>query len=142
QVVQAYAKLSGADGQYGFYAPEVGAQYRARFILQDNQGNTRCDGLDEATCPEARLRLGGSVECVFANGTAEQVPKLRKRRVKSWAAAMFTRHPGAVTVTVVVEVWNIPTMAEYRDGLRPNWISVYHCQVLRDSLVDPEGAIP
>jgi hypothetical protein len=142
QALQAYAKLSGADGQYGFYAPEVGAPSRATFILQDNQGSTWSDSLQKATGAEARLRLEGSVECAFANGAAQQLPKVRQRLVKSWAATMLTRHPRAVSVTVVVEVCDIPTMAEYRDGLRPNWIVVYQCQVLRDTLVASERTMP
>jgi hypothetical protein len=142
QVLQAYAKLSGADSQYGFYAPEVGASCRAKFILQDDQGSTWSDSLEATTYAEARLRLGGSVECAFANDTAQQLPKVRQRLVKSWAATMFTRHPRAASVTVVVEVRDIPTMAEYRGGLRPNWIVVYKCQVLRGPPVASERTMP
>jgi hypothetical protein len=137
-VPRSYARLSGADSQFGFYAPAVGSRYRARFILHDDCEATWCDSFEETNCPEARLRLGGIVESGFANGAPEQMPELRQRLVKSWAAAMFSRHPSAVALTAVVEVYDLPTMAEYRGGLRPHWAVVYQAQVQRDSPAVPE----
>ena len=132
-MVRWYAKLSGADSHYGFYAPEVGAEYRARFILQDQHGSTWGDIFEEAKSPEARLRQQGIVHLGFANAEAEESPDLRKSLVKSWAARMFTRHPSAVSLTVLVEVYDVPTMAKYRSGVRPTWAVAYQAQVHRDS---------
>lgn len=139
QPVRWYGGLSGANSHYGFYAPEVGDEYRATFILRDFEGSSWRDTFMENKSPEARLRLGGSVEAGFANGAAEASPAARKRIVMSWAASMFTRHPSAVSLDALVEAHYIPTMAEYRAGLRPEWKVVYHAQVERDPIGAPCG---
>jgi hypothetical protein len=71
------------------------------------------------------------VDVAFANGEAEKSPESRMRLVKSWAAVMFTRHPNASSLTVVVEVYDVPTMAEYRAGSRPAWRIIYRAQLQR-----------
>ena len=129
---QWYATVSGANSQYGFYAPEVGDHCRPRFLLHDEQGSTWPDSFERANTPEARLRLEGSAEAAFANGAAQESPARRERLVKSWAAAMFTRHPSALSLTVVVEAYDVPTMAGYRAGARPSWKTVYEAQVQRN----------
>jgi hypothetical protein len=141
-MVRWYACMSGANSHYGFYAPNVGEQYRARFMLYDDQGLAWGDSFDDSNSPEARLRLGGSAASAFANGEAEKTPARRERLVKSWAAAMFTRHPSAVSLTVVVEAHDIPSMAEYRTGLRPSWNPVYEARVQRDSSADQKRIEP
>jgi hypothetical protein len=141
RLLQWYATMSGAGSQYGFYAPEVGNECRARFLVQDDQGTEEWDDFEQTRNPEARLRLGLTVLHAFANGEAAQDAERRQRLVKSWAAAMFTRHPRAVSVTVVVETYDVPPMSGYRTGLRPNWNVVYQAQVQRNSPA-PEEAEP
>src|SRR5215467_1795638 len=62
QLIGWYASISGADSQYGFFAPEVGSPYRARFVLQDDRGAVWCDAQEQGASPEAELRLGGTVD--------------------------------------------------------------------------------
>jgi len=138
QVVRWYATMSGAGTGYGFFAPVVGAEHRARFRLQDDQGRTWWDVFDETSSPEARLRLTGIVDLPFMSGRAGEFPEWRQRLVKSWAAAMFNRHPRAVSLEVSVEFYDIPTIAEYRAGSRPSWEVAYRARVQRDS---PAGRI-
>lgn len=126
-----YATISGADNSYSFFAPNVGTQFRARFLLQDDKGTTWWDTFDQTRSSEAWLRLTGIVESAFMSGAAAESPEWRQRLVKSWAATMFTRHIKAVSLTVVVEVYDVPTMADYRAGSRPNWKIVYQAQVER-----------
>ena len=132
KAVEWYGRMSGADSQYAFFAPEVVARFRARFILQDERGATWSDRLEQTKSPEAGLRLEGIVERAFANKAAEESAERRERLVKSWAAAMFTRHPQAVSLTIVVEAYDVPTMAEFRAGRRPKWETVYEARVDRE----------
>ena len=127
-----YGRMSGADSQFGFFAPAVVSNYRTRFNLQNERGDTWPDRLEQTKSTEAALRLEGIVERAFANGAAEESAQRRERLVKSWAAAMFTRHPRAVSLTIVVEVYDVPTMAEYRAGLRPKWEVLYEGRVERE----------
>lgn len=128
-----HASMSGADSYYGFYAPDVGDEFRARFRVEDGQGFTWQDTFEQTRNPETRLRLGGIALHAFANSRAEESPQRRERLIKSWAAAMFTRHPGAVSVTVVVETYDVPTLSEYRAGQQPRWNVVYEAKVQRDA---------
>lgn len=132
-LVEWYATMSGAGSGYGFFAPAVGARYRARFVLRDVRGSTWTDTFDQSNSPEARLRLAGSADRAFASGEAEQSAARRERLVKSWAAVMFSRHPGAASLTVIVEAYDVPTMAQYRSGQRPSWQVEYEAHVQRDS---------
>jgi hypothetical protein len=126
-----YAEISGAGNSYAFFAPRVGARHRARFILQDQHGATWADALDETGNPEARLRLTGLVEDPFMSGRVTERPEMRERLISSWAATMFTRHPAAASVTIEVEAYDIPGIAEYRAGAPPRWVKVYQARVQR-----------
>jgi hypothetical protein len=134
-----YAEISGAASNYGFFAPSVGARHRARFVLQDQQGANWADALDETASPEARLRLTGLVEDPFMSGRAAEHPEMRDRLIRSWAATMFTRHPAATSVTIEVEAYDIPRIADYRAGSRPTWVKVYQARVQRHA-DDHKGA--
>ena len=131
QTVRWYATMSGADNSFAFFAPSVGALHRTRFLLQDDKGSTWWDAFDQTNSAEARLRLTGIVDAAFMSGDAEEFPEWRKQLIKSWAATMFTRHPSAVSLTVGVEAYDVPTMADYRAGSRPNWQKVYQAQLQR-----------
>jgi hypothetical protein len=137
-----YAQLSGADSQYGFFAPEVGSEQRARFLLQDDEGCAWSETIDQAHSPEARLRLINIVESPFMSGTAAELPEWRQELVKSWAATMFSRHPRAVSLTIVVEAYDVPTMAEFRAGQAPSWKVVYEARVQRGSRAANERTEP
>jgi hypothetical protein len=125
--------MSGADSRFGFYAPSVGSEYRARFILQDQFGAAWRDAFEEAKSPEVRLRLQGIIHGGFESATEKASADMRQRLVKSWATTMFKRHPGAVSLGVVIEVYDIPTMAEYRVGSRPSWKTLYEARAQLES---------
>ena len=128
QVICWYATMSAANSEYAFFAPDVGAPHRARFLLEDDNRAEWWDTFDRASTSEARLRLTGIVESSFMTGATERWPKWRKHLVSSWAATMFMRHETAVSQTVVVEAYIVPTMAEYRSGKRPSWQEVYRAE--------------
>jgi hypothetical protein len=109
-----YATLSGADNGYGFFAPGVAAELRATFTMTDAQGRTWTDTLESSTSHEAELRVTGIV-CMYV------FERLRGGLLHSWAATMFGRHPEAVEVRIDVEIYDPPTMEEFREGMRAEW---------------------
>lgn len=128
---RAYAVISGACNQYGFFAPRVGSKHRATFTLHDAEGRTWSDVLAETDNPEARLRLTGVIEDPFMSGQTDEKPEMRKRLIQSVGAKLLNRHPSAVSITVEVQASDIPTIDEFRAGARPGWTTIYRADVQR-----------
>ena len=131
QLVRWYGTMSGADSNYGFFAPAVGSKHRARFLLANAEGDTWEEALDQTGSGETRLRLSGIVEEPFMSGQAEDHPEWRRRLVTSLAATMFSRHPNAVSLKMEVEAYDIPPIASYRAGERPKWVKLYQAEFQR-----------
>lgn len=135
---RAYAKLSGADNGYGFFAPNVGAQFRTVFIMQDAAGREWQQDLNIGSSSEANLRFTG-----ISSQLVDLPPVPRHRLLQSFAAMMFGRNPDAKTVTVRLEIYgfdrsrdvaDFPTMAEYREGVRPEWLPMLDATFTRDDV--------
>ncbi len=118
RALRAGRAMTGSDMSFGFFAPDVASELRARFILTDRAGRTWTDALDLGSNPEVRLRVGNVVALAY-------IPALRQAAAASLAAAMFGRHPEAVHVVVSIDIHEPPTMAEYRTGARPEWLPFY-----------------
>jgi hypothetical protein len=112
QAVRLYGALSGSENRYGFFAPGVGAQFRATFRLTDGKGRFWSDVLGPGDNQESRLRFDGSVG-MYGN--------LGPHMATSLAAAMFGRHPDAEVVLVRIEIFNPPTMDQYQAGAPLEW---------------------
>jgi hypothetical protein len=125
KVLDWYGALSGADSGYGFFAPEVGSQTQAVLILTDDAGRTWTETLEESDNQEVRLRLGSMLS------TVEEAP-LRRGLLATWAARAFGRHPEAREVIVRIEVFDVPTLAETRDGATPEWQVEFERSFRRD----------
>jgi hypothetical protein len=139
KLLRLYGELSGADNNFGFFAPRVGAQIRAIFTLTDSDGNTWTDVLERGSNRETDLRVEVLIESVLDDNALEDEEDedeegdeedeeeasrpswLQTASVKSWAVWMFARHPSAVEVAVSVEYYYVPPMDEYRTGARPEW---------------------
>lgn len=130
RLVATYAALSGADNVYGFFAPSVGTIFRAKFAITDRDGATTTDVLERGASHEASRRMGYLVDMFW---DAEHDPKLQRSLVASWAGKMFTRHPEAKSITALLEVYFLPTMAEYRRGSKPGWDPYYQATFVRRS---------
>ena len=137
-LVRWYAALSGGNSNYGFFAPTVGAKHVARFTLRDDDGHAWHDRFDATGSPEAGLRLTGIVETPFMSGQTNESPEWRQRLVASWAAAMFSRHPTAISLAVEIEFYDIPSIVDFRSGSRPQWEPLYRAALERL----PWGASP
>ncbi len=121
-----YREVSGADTNYAFFAPAVGSLARARMTMRDGQGASWEDALlDERTSPFA-WRVSALLDIV-----PRSPERLRRGLTASWAGVMFARHPVATEVEVDAQLRVLPTMAEWRQGARPSWMSVYQSAFVR-----------
>jgi len=124
-----YGAVSGSAMGYGFFAPSVGAQMRARFVLSNGAGSTWEDDFTSGHNQEVRLRVG-SIVTMFPAEEDRQL--LRDDLLSCWAVAMFARHPDANGVTIYLEAYDVPSMAGYRAGARPTWVPVWTAKFNRD----------
>lgn len=122
RAVRWYGAMSGADAGYSYFAPHVGSELRIRFVLSDAHGRQWEDRLTADHNQEVRLRVGSMTGLFPADPEAEV---FRHDLAASWAATMFGRHPTAERVIVEVDVHDVPSMADYRAGYRPEWVTVY-----------------
>lgn len=123
-----YDALSGAGDSYSFFAPAVGAQLRARFILSTPQGERFEETLERGKSREVGLRLGNLAETIHIVATRTD---LRRAFLGALAASRLDAHPEANLVQVRIEEWMMPTMAEYRRGARPRWRSLHEATFVR-----------
>ena len=123
-----YDALSGAGDAYSFFAPRVGPQLRARFTLSTPQGRRFDETLQRGKRREVALRLGNLAGTVYI--MAERTD-LRRAFLGALAADRFGAHPEADRVRVNIEEWAMPTMAEYRSGARPRWLSLHEATFVR-----------
>ncbi|WP_437283695.1 hypothetical protein WME90_33585 [Sorangium sp. So ce375] len=126
-VVAYYSALSGADSGYNFFAPSVSALPWARFQVTDARGRVIPDVLESGANQEADLR----VRSIVALFMIEEDESLRRSLAASWAGKVLARYPGAASVTVRLEVCDLPSMQEYREGERPTWGLIYRAKLVR-----------
>ncbi|WP_437828150.1 hypothetical protein [Sorangium sp. So ce1153] len=131
RVIAYHGALSGAGSGYNFFAPSVSALPWARFQVTDANGAARAEVLESGANHEADLRVR-SILSLFLQ--AEDEP-LRRSLVASWAGKMFARHPGAESVVVRLEICDLPSMQQYREGRRPAWDLLYQAKLVQHSRV-------
>lgn len=117
-----YSQLSGTGVGFGYFAPEIDTELRARFVLSLRGGGEKETFLHAGLGREAVLRIN-SIVCVFGKWMRDEAG--RRRVVASWAGKMFARHPEASRVRVLLEDYALPSMEGYRHGDRPFWRPVY-----------------
>jgi hypothetical protein len=127
-VISQYAALSGTDSSYGFFAPTVGTQLRVLFELTDAEGKKSTDILTTGASHEADLRIGDMVAIFWMVDL-----DLQRALAGSWAGRTLARHPDAQRVVVHLDAYDLPTMAEYREGTRPDWAPFYEAEFERRS---------
>jgi hypothetical protein len=112
-----YMELSGASNDYSFFAPSVGSQIRARFVVRHPDRITV--STFETPNHEVNQRINSLVTA------SQKIPELQQAFARSWAAAVLGRNPDARHTVVLIERHQLPTMAEYRAGARPDWVVTY-----------------
>ena len=129
-----YDALSGAGDSYSFFAPTVGPQLRAGFILSTPRGEHIEETLENGKGREVSFRLGNLAGTIYV---VAKRTDLRRAFLGALAANRLGAHPEANRVQVDIEDWVMPTMAEYRLGARPRWRSLHDATFVRRSSGSP-----
>jgi hypothetical protein len=123
-----YEALSGAGDSYSFFAPTVGPQLRACFILSTPEGKRSEETLEAGKSREVGFRLGNLAGTIYI---VAKRTDLRRAFLGALAANRLGAHPEANQVQVTIEEWVMPTMAGYRLGARPEWRSLLDATFVR-----------
>jgi hypothetical protein len=129
------AALSGSDSAYGFFAPGVGSQLRATFQVVDKDGATSDELLPTSASREAKLRIADLIALFWTGDEG-----LRRALAASWAGRILAKHPNAEGVMVHVDAYDLPSMAEYSAGKRPEWAPYYDATFVRKANLVPAPA--
>jgi hypothetical protein len=121
-----YGQYTGAQTHFNFFAPTVSTQARARFVLTRPDGSEARDELVTGNS-EANQRIA----MMF---TFYGVAELRPFLARAWAVHMLTRHPDADSVEVLVELLEIPTLAELKAGKASRWVEIDRTRLARRDL--------
>jgi hypothetical protein len=96
-----YDALSGAGQSYSFFAPAVGPELRARFVLVMPDG-TRSEVLAAGKSREVGFRLGCLAGTVYV---LTKRTDLRRAFLGALAANRLGAHPDARRVEVSIDAW-------------------------------------
>lgn len=130
-LIDFYGKASGADSNYGFFAPAIGGKVRAVFNVIESNGKKLTNlALVPPSEREAEIRAGGIFDELITKDSKDK--SLRKTLAKSLAATMFYRHKNATLVSLHIEEYWPKTMAEYREGERAQWSDYYVADFVRN----------
>ncbi|WP_437577701.1 hypothetical protein [Sorangium sp. So ce887] len=133
RAVKVYGLLSGADSGYSFFAPGVGTTLAASFQVNGANGEIAADVLETGVSREADIR----VRNIIGMFSLEEDERVRRSLVASWAGKVLARHPDADGVVVQLDTFELPSMAEYREGKTTGWTLnyrakfVHHAKLLR-----------
>ena len=123
--LRVYGDYTGAHSHFNFFAPSITPQFRARFVASTAGGRTRDLEIGSAN-GEVSFRLATMFNAL-------QLPDASPALVRSWAAYLLARNPDVDSIEVVIEVLNIPRMAELRSGARASWVELARAKVRREN---------
>ncbi|UQA55111.1 hypothetical protein [Polyangium aurulentum] len=118
-----YAALSGADSNYGYFAPFVGTQLRLTFEVTDRVGRMTEEPFRPGDNREVALRIANLVAMFWS-----QDDGFRRALSASLAGKVLATRPEAESVAVRLDVFEMPTMEAYRQGDRPWWALYYRAR--------------
>ncbi|WP_437970969.1 hypothetical protein WMF04_17535 [Sorangium sp. So ce260] len=142
RAVKYYGRLSGANSGYSFFAPGVGSTLAANFQVNGSNGKIAADVLETGVSREADIRVRNIIGMFWL----EEDEMVRRSLVASWAGKVLARHPGADSVVVQLDTFELPSMAEYREGKTTGWKLnyrakfVHHAKLMRAQQSD--GRVP
>lgn len=113
-----YLNLSGSFRDYTYFAPNVGGDVKAAFLLEDPAGRAR---LVEFSSENREVDF--RYDCIIHAAMWDEAG--RDIHAQSWAALLLGNEAGAERVTVMVRQLEMPSMESYRRGERPRWETVY-----------------
>ncbi len=127
KVLRFTQSVTGSDSGYGFFAPDVGCDLRARFTLIDDEGRRWNQDLDLGNTLEERVRIANVLNLAYEED-------LRRDLAGSLAGTLLARNPTAQRVVVRIEIYDPPTMADYSAGEPLEWESLYTATISRKQL--------
>jgi hypothetical protein len=110
-----YAHLAGIDTGYALFAPNVPSAVSVVFELTD------ADGPSAACLPMLNTREGLDRFNVNFN-TFKNFEEIRPLLAYGWAIRMLELNPGHNKINVVIGNHNLPSMHDYRQGKRSQFI--------------------
>jgi hypothetical protein len=117
-VLRLYNNVTGIFRDYSYFAPSVAGAVRVGFLIHGRDERTTFVPF-AADHREADYRLHAIALACMRNARTRQV------FAQSWAARMLGRHADATSVTVMVELLNLPPMIDYRQGTPLKWETIY-----------------
>jgi hypothetical protein len=116
--LRTYQNLSGTFRDYAFFAPAVGSDLKAAFVLQEAGGGSRL-----VPFLSDNKEVAFRYNCIIL--ACMRDVRGRDLFAQSWAALVLGAEPQVERVGVVVKEYSLPPMAAYRDGRRPRWETIY-----------------
>lgn len=128
-----YSAYSGANTAYSFFAPEIGSELRAFCIAIGPDGHEIAKTLiTTSSSHEALIRVNNIVENFWIEDDNEDV---RRSLAASLAGRSFSDYPQAEKITVLIEVFDLPSMADYRKGAPFRWMPYYSATFNRKTTI-------
>jgi hypothetical protein len=119
-----YSEMTGAAAGYGFFAPGVDSQIRAQFEISHSDGHSSLVQLESGRNSEFYLRTGDIIEN-FEDQDVDDPTKFQRDLSTSLSGTVFARYPDARSVTIHLDKFEAISMADYRNGQRPDWKRLY-----------------
>lgn len=120
RLISAYLNTTGIEAGYSYFAPNVPSNYKIVFELQYPDGHTELE-LPQVSGTAAGLRLATLLDVI---AETEYEP-LRTMMVKMLAYAVWQEHSEAVKARAVFGYVELPTPAEFRQGKRESYSSLF-----------------
>lgn len=117
-VLRTYQNLSGTFRDYAFFAPAVGSDLKAAFVLQEAGGDSRL-----VPFLSDNKEVAFRYNCIIL--ACMRDVRGRDLFAQSWAALVLGAEPAVERVGVVVKEYSLPPMPAYREGRRPRWETIY-----------------
>ena len=127
--VRIYGAFTGATGSYGFFSPDISPELRARFFETTPAGEREVV-LFGPMNHEAALRVGDLLDAQWDVGTSKANMEKNRALAASFAGKVLELRPGASAVTVVVEHYQLPRIAQGHQP-EPPWREMYRAQFQR-----------
>jgi hypothetical protein len=109
--VAAYSNIAGIEVGYGFFAPNVPANYRLIFELHYPDGHIEHD-IPVVGSLAAGIRLAGLLDFIAETDSVE----LRQVLLKFLTESIWREHPSSKTIKTVLERANLPTPEGFLHG--------------------------
>ena len=115
-----YIHLTGADGYFGFFSPNIGTQLRVSYEL--NEGEKTSPGSFLTGNNEIDLRINNIMAWFW---TAQEDKKMRRALSASLAGKMLAKHPEADSVKILVDYLIVPEFDPRQENLEMIWKPVF-----------------